>query len=99
MSSGVDVDLVYIAELLHVPEGLVKPLRNPNLGKLAVALMLYKLVSPLRYMSTVYASIPSIKYLVRRGLIKPVPRLTSKTHIEAQISRIKRKITKKRGED
>lgn len=93
------MDLVYIAELLHLPEGLVKPLRNPNLGKLAVALMLYKLVSPLRYMSTVYAAIPSIKYLVRRRLIKPVPRLTSKAKIGEEISRIKRKITKKRGED
>lgn len=93
------MDLVYIAESLHLPEGLVKPLRNPNLGKLAVALMLYKLVSPLRYMSTVYASVPSIKYLVRRGLIKPVPRLTSKKKIEQEISRIKNRMTKKRGED
>ena len=90
---------MYIAELLHLPEGLVKPLRNPNLGKLAVALMLYKLVSPLRYMSTVYAALPSIKFLVRRGLIKPVPRLTSKQKIEEEISRLKSRITKKRGEE
>ena len=90
---------MYIAELLHLPESLVKPLRNPNLGKLAVALMLYKLASPLRYMSTVYAAVPSIKMLVRRRLIKPVPRLTSKKKIEEELSRLRERITKKRGEE
>lgn len=50
-----------------------KPLKNPHLGSFAFAVIIYKLVTPLRYLSTVSLSVPIIKNLVKLGKIKPVP--------------------------
>ncbi|KAI1285221.1 hypothetical protein HDE_11737 [Halotydeus destructor] len=68
------IDLVKLLEAFSVPDVIVKPLRNPNLGSLAVAAAMYKVVSPARYLSTVTITVPLIKALVRRGKIKPVPK-------------------------
>ncbi|KAI1285178.1 Uncharacterized protein HDE_11738 [Halotydeus destructor] len=65
-------DLVKLLETLYFPEIIVKPLRNPNLGNLAVAYALFKLVAPARYLLTLAITVPLIKELVRRGLIKRV---------------------------
>lgn len=97
-SSGVEIDLGSLVESLGLPETLKTYLSNPSLGSLAVAIALYKLASPFRYMTTVYAVIPAIKLLVRKRLIKPVPRLTSPKRIRTEISNIRNKMTKKRGE-
>jgi len=97
-SSGVSIDLAWIVEHLGLPESLKTYLSNPNLGNLAVAIALYKLATPFRYMSTVYAVVPAIKVLVRKRLIKPVPKLTSQKGIQAEITNLRKKITPKRGE-
>jgi hypothetical protein len=97
-SSGINLDLGSISESLGLPDSIKTYLNNPNLGSLAVAIALYKLASPFRYMTTVYAVVPAIKILVRKRLIKPVPKLTSQKRIQAEISNIRNKMTKKRGE-
>ena len=79
-------------EKLQIPEVLVKPLRSPSVGHVAVALALYKIVSPLRYLSTVGLVVPVIKLLVRMGKIKPVP---SRENIKRMVTN---RIRKKRGE-
>ena len=97
-SSGVDIDLGSIAGTLGLPDTLKTYLSNPKLGTWAVALACYKLASPFRYMTTVYAVAPAIKLLVRKRLIKPVPRLTSHKRIQAEITTFKNKVIPKRGQ-
>lgn len=63
-----------ILENVHLPEVLIKPFRNPNLGHFAIAALLYKLVSPARYLTTVTLTVPVVKALVRRGKIKTAGR-------------------------
>lgn len=79
-------------EKLHFPDVVIKPLRSPSVGHLAIALALYKIVSPLRYLSTVALTVPAIKLLVRAGKIKPVP---SREKIKRIVTN---RIRRKRGE-
>lgn len=95
--SGIKIDIDAILDLNILPESFAKALRNGSLGSLALALALYKLVSPFRYMSTVYIAVPTIRVLVRRGIIKPIPKLTSSSKIQREISNIRNRIVKKRG--
>ncbi|XP_074602921.1 protein FAM210A [Brevipalpus obovatus] len=56
------------------PESILEKLeKSEKLGAIAITLILYKIVSPLRYFLVVYLMIFSAKHLVRRGLIKPFP--------------------------
>lgn len=95
--SGIKIDLDTILNALPLPQSLESTLRNPNLGALALALALYKLATPFRYMSTVYIAVPTIKTLVRKGIIKPIPKLTSSSRIQREISRIRNRVVRKRG--
>ena len=95
--SGIKIDIDAILDLNILPESLAKALKNGSLGSLALALALYKVVSPFRYMSTVYIAVPTIRVLVRRGIIKPIPKLTSSSKIQREISNIRNRIVKKRG--
>lgn len=95
--SGIKIDMDAIVNFIMLPESLAKPFKNGNLGSLALALALYKIVSPFRYMSTVYIAVPTIRILVRRGIIKPLPKLTSSSTIQREISNIRNRIVKKRG--
>src|SRR4051794_17806098 len=65
--------MIKLLETIHLPDVLVTPLKNPNLGSFAFALIIYKLIAPLRYASTLYITVPIIKHLVKQGKIKPVP--------------------------
>jgi len=96
--TGVQIDVGYIGELFHLPQVVIEYLKNPKLGSLAVAVACYKLATPFRYALTVYAVVPAIKYLVRKGLIKPVPKLTSTKAIQKEVQALKNRVTKKRGE-
>lgn len=96
--TGVQIDVGYIGELFHLPEVIIEYLKNPKLGSLAVAVACYKLATPFRYALTVYAVVPTIKYLVRKGMIKPVPKLTSRKAIQKEVQALKNRVIKKRGE-
>ncbi|CAL1289725.1 unnamed protein product, partial [Larinioides sclopetarius] len=66
------IDIIPILEYLNLPEALIQPLRSSSLGNIAVASALYKLATPARYMVTVGGTTFAVKFLTKRGLIRPV---------------------------
>lgn len=70
-ASGVDIPTTL--EMMGLSETYINPIRNSKLGHVAVAYLLYKIVTPVRYAVTLGGTTVSIKYLVARGYIKPVP--------------------------
>jgi len=71
-ASGLDV--VGFLEYLHLPEVLMDRIRNtPQAGHFVVAFALYKLATPLRYMTTLGVTYYAVKTLSRLGYIKPMP--------------------------
>ncbi len=78
-----------------LPEFIKKPLtsdhNSASVGYLAIALLLYKLVTPARYAVTVFTSIYAIKYFVQRGLIKAAP---TGHQIRAQVIRSRAQLNK-----
>lgn len=64
------LDTVPLLEKTGVPEKYIKPLKQGNLGNLAQALVLYKLVTPLRYGSTLACTRSVVIQLRKRDLIK-----------------------------
>jgi hypothetical protein len=80
------VDITPWLETLHFPQSVIDYLRSVDkhtIKNVAVSLALYKILTPVRYMVTVGFTVPSIKFLVRRELIKPVP---SRARIKAMIN-------------
>lgn len=74
-SSGVDI--ASLAEMIHLSETTVEKIRansNTLAGHLAVAYLLYKIFTPLRYTVTVGGTTISINYLKEWGYIKPIPK-------------------------
>ncbi|GBM86324.1 Protein FAM210A [Araneus ventricosus] len=67
------IDIIPILEYVNLPEILITPLRSSSLGNIAVASALYKLATPARYMVTVGGTTFAVKFLTKRGLIRPVP--------------------------
>jgi hypothetical protein len=82
-------------EKLSLPEFIKKPLTSDHsstsVGYLAIALLLYKLVTPARYAVTVFSSIYAVKYFVQRGLIKAAP---TGHQIKAQVIRSRAQFNK-----
>ncbi|XP_055615446.1 uncharacterized protein C18orf19 homolog A [Toxorhynchites rutilus septentrionalis] len=70
-TSGVDV--IAILESMGVSQKLIDPVRDSSLGHIAIAYLLYKIATPVRYTVTLGGSTISIKYLVQLGYIKPIP--------------------------
>lgn len=101
VKSGVKIDLNALVNILPfpLPQPFEDSLKNPHLGALALTFALYKLATPFRYMSTVYVAVPTIKILVRKDIIKPLPKLTSSRKIQKEMTRIRNRIVKKRGSD
>lgn len=64
------LDFVPALEKAGLPNDFIEPLKKGNLGNLAQALVLYKIVTPLRYASTLAVAVPTIRTLRRRGMIK-----------------------------
>ncbi|CAG9566680.1 unnamed protein product [Danaus chrysippus] len=69
--SGVDV--IGLLESIGISDKLLTPLKESSAGYFALALALYKLVTPLRYAVTVGGTTYAIKRLTAIGWIKPVP--------------------------
>ena len=66
------VDVVGILQSWGVSETILSPFKKSGLGTLAVAYLLYKLISPIRYIVTIVATQVVVKLLRSRGLMKPV---------------------------
>lgn len=67
------VDIIGLLEYYGFSEKVINPLRDSKLGHIAVAYLCYKIATPLRYTVTLGGTTVSIKYLVKKGYIKPVP--------------------------
>ncbi|GFS88326.1 protein FAM210A [Nephila pilipes] len=82
------LDIIPILEYMSLPEVLIEPLRNSSLGHIAVASALYKLATPARYMVTLGGTTFSVKFLTKRGLIRPVPtKAEIKTIIQSKLKK------------
>lgn len=64
------LDFVPVLEKTSLPENYIEPLKRGNLGNVAQALVLYKIVTPFRYASTLAVTRSTIKYLRKRSVIK-----------------------------
>lgn len=69
-ATKVGLDFVRVLEKTTLPEKYIEPLKRGNMGNLAQAFLLYKLVTPLRYASTLAVTGSAIRYLKRRGMVK-----------------------------
>ncbi|GFV87146.1 protein FAM210A [Trichonephila clavipes] len=82
------LDIIPVLEYISLPEVLIEPLRNSSLGHIAVASALYKLATPARYMVTLGGTTFSVKFLTKRGLIRPVPtKAEIKTIIQSKLKK------------
>lgn len=64
------LDFVPALEKTSLPVKYIEPLKKGNVGNLAQALVLYKLVAPLRYASTLAVTRSVIRSLKKRNIIK-----------------------------
>ncbi|KAK0062659.1 protein FAM210A [Biomphalaria pfeifferi] len=97
------LDIVPYLEKWNISEKVISPFRSGGLGSLAVTLLLYKMIAPVRYASTLGGTNLAIKYLRREGKMKEIPqedRLRSlykegkenlKTKSKARIKKLRRK--------
>lgn len=64
------LDFVPILEKSSIPPKYIEPLKQGNVGNIAQAFLVYKIIAPLRYASTLAVTGTAIKYLRKRGMIK-----------------------------
>lgn len=67
------VDIPALLQYIHLSDTIIQKVQNSNMGHAAIAYLCYKIITPVRYAVTVGATTVSIKYLVQRGHIKPIP--------------------------
>lgn len=83
---------------LPIPAALLEKINQPNaaqsLGYVAVALLMFKIAGLLRYVTTIALTGYSIKLLLMRGIIKPMP---TRAEIKRRIddSDLKRRVMKR----
>lgn len=64
------LDFVPLLEKTSLPEKYIEPLKKGNVGNLAQAAVLFKIVAPLRYATTLAVTRSTIRQLRKRGMIK-----------------------------
>lgn len=64
------LDFVPALEKTSIPEKYIEKLKKGNLGNLAQAVVIYKLIAPFRYATTLGVTRSAIKQLRKRDLIK-----------------------------
>jgi Protein of unknown function (DUF1279) len=67
------VDIVGMLEYYNFNETITKHLKDSHLGHIAVAYFLYKIATPARYTVTLGGTTFAIRFLSKRGIIKPMP--------------------------
>lgn len=66
------VDVVPLLQWLGAGDRVIAPFTKPGVGHAAVAYLLYKLATPLRYTVTIGGTHLSVKYLRRWGYLPPI---------------------------
>ncbi|XP_068158742.1 uncharacterized protein C18orf19 homolog A [Drosophila tropicalis] len=69
--SGVDIPA--LLQYIPLSESALESIQGSDMGHYAFAYLCYKLLTPARYALTLGCTTVSIKYLVQRGYIKPIP--------------------------
>jgi len=64
------LNFVPILEKTSIPEKYVEPLKKGNIGNLAQAVVMYKLVTPVRYGTTLAVTRSAIIHMRKRGILK-----------------------------
>lgn len=64
------LDFVPLLEKTSLPEKYIEPLKRGNVGNIAQAAVLYKIVTPFRYATTLAVTRSTIRQLRKRSLIK-----------------------------
>lgn len=64
------LDFVPMLEKTSIPQEYIDKLKWKNVGNYAQALVLYKLVSPFRWATTLMVTRSTVKYLRKRNLIR-----------------------------
>ncbi|CAJ0929090.1 unnamed protein product, partial [Mesorhabditis belari] len=80
--SGIDV--VSLLQTLHLPELIIEKVKNtpPQAGALVVALILYKVATPLRYLTTLGFIQAAFVVLRRMGKLRTVREVEYKARVE-----------------
>lgn len=64
------LDFVPALEMTSIPEKYIEKLKSGNVGNVAQAVIIYKLVAPVRYATTLAVTRSAIKYLRKQNMIK-----------------------------
>lgn len=64
------LDVLPVLEKYAIPEKYLEPLKKSNVSNYAQAFVLYKLVTPFRYASTLAVTSSIIKRLKKHGMIR-----------------------------
>lgn len=67
------VDIIQVMEYLNFSDKYLDRIRNTSAGNWALAYVLFKIATPLRYTVTVGCTTMAIKVLSRSGIVKPLP--------------------------
>ncbi|BFG05367.1 protein FAM210A-like [Drosophila madeirensis] len=71
--SKIGVDVPALLQYAHLSETITERVQSSDMGHFAIAFLCFKVVTPLRYSVTLGGTTMSIKFLVKRGYIKPIP--------------------------
>lgn len=71
------VDVIPFMEWVGLSEKIISPFRNSSLGDVALAYLMYKLATPARYTVTLTGTNLAVKYLRKRGVMKPIDKDSS----------------------
>ncbi|XP_006609675.1 angiotensin-converting enzyme-like [Apis dorsata] len=66
------VDITYVMELMHFSKKYVEVVKNSDVGNWALAYLLYKIFTPLRYTITIGCTTMAIRQLSKSGIVKPL---------------------------
>ncbi|XGW29171.1 hypothetical protein V3C99_008738 [Haemonchus contortus] len=85
------VDVVSLLQTLHMPSVVIEKIQNvpPSAGVLVVALILYKVATPLRYMTTLVLIQAAFWTLRRMGKLRTAREVEFKMRTEYEKSKIK----------
>ncbi|XP_034650030.1 protein FAM210A-like, partial [Drosophila subobscura] len=71
--SKVGVDVPALLQYAHLSDTIIERVQSSDMGHFAIAFLCFKVVTPLRYSVTLGGTTLSIKFLVKRGYLKPIP--------------------------
>jgi len=79
LCSGVDV--ISLLKWLGASDKMIAPFTVPGVGHAAIAYLIYKLASPLRYMVTIGGTRSVVGVLRRWGYLPPIPEKNRIRHL------------------